>query len=78
MPDANQRRLVASAEVRQRTKKTGWGQKASELWRSIFGSTQPDWTPRLLPPWLQTGNHVFEMDRAISGEAEKVKIWALQ
>ena len=32
----------------------------------------------LLPPWLQTGNHVFELDGEKSGEAEKDKIWALQ
>ena len=39
MPDTNPRRQIATVEVRQRTKKTSWRKKASEVWRSIFGST---------------------------------------
>ena len=42
MPDTNPRKQIATAEVRQRTK------KASEVWRSIFGSTHPEWTPATL------------------------------
>ena len=33
--------------------------------------------PWLLKPWLQTGNHVYEVDCACSGDAEKGKVWAL-
>ena len=31
----------------------------------------------LLLPWLQTGNHIFEVDGARSGDAVKDKIWWL-
>ena len=48
MPDTNPRMQVATAEVHQRTKKTSWRKKASEVWRSIFGSTQPERTPGIL------------------------------
>ena len=76
--DTNPRRQAATAEVGQRTKKTSLKKKASEVFKSIFGSTQPERTPGLLLPWLQTGSHVLEVDGAKSCEAEKDKIWALQ
>ena len=50
MPDANPRGRIAIAIVRQRTKKTSWRKTASEVRRSIFGSTQPERSPGLLPP----------------------------
>ena len=50
MPDKNQRSQIVIAEVCQCTKNTSWRKKASEDWRSIFGSTQPERTPGLLPP----------------------------
>ena len=76
MPDANPGKQIASAEIRQRSKKTSWRKIASEVWRSIFGFTQAEWTPRILPPWIQTGSHFVEGDGVKSGEAEKDKIWA--
>ena len=42
MPDTNPRKQIATAEVRQHTKKTSWRKKANEVWRTIFGSTQPE------------------------------------
>ena len=78
MPDANPISQIVTADVRQRTKKTAWRKKASEVWRSIFESTQRERTPGLLPTRLQTLNHDFEVDGENSGEAEKDKIWALQ
>ena len=78
MPDTNPRKQIATAEVLQHTKRASWRQKDSKVWRSIFGSTPPERTPGLLPPWLQTGSHIFELDGVKSGESEKVKIWALQ
>ena len=32
----------------------------------------------LFPPWLATGNHIFEVDGARSGDMENDKVWALQ
>ena len=55
MRDANPSRQIATAEVRQRRKKTSLGKKAGEVWMSIIGPTQPDRTPG-----LQAGNHVFK------------------
>ena len=78
VPDANPRKQIATAEARQRTNRIGRRRKANEVWRSIFGSAQPEWTPGHLPPTLQTGKHVFEVDGVKSGEAEKDKIWAQQ
>ena len=54
MPDANPEKQIATEYVRQCTKNTRWRKKASDVWRSIFGSTQTERTPGLLPPWLQT------------------------
>ena len=73
MPDTNPRKQIATVEVRQRTKKTSWRKKASEVWRSIFGSTQPKMTPGLLPPWLQTGNHIFRWMVQIHVRRRKTK-----
>ena len=78
MPDANPRKQIVTADVCQRSKKTSLRKKVSEVWRSIIVSTLSERTSGLLPPWLQTGNHVFEVDVVTSGEAEKDKIWALQ
>ena len=78
MPDVNPRKQIATAEVGQRTKKTSWRKKVSELWRKIFGFTQPRETLRFLPPWLLNGNNVLEVDGVKSGEAARYKIWALQ
>ena len=77
MPDTNPRNQIATADVRQPTKKKSLRKKASEAWRSILGSIQPERTLGLLPPWLQTGNHIFYVDGARLGETEKDKIWAL-
>ena len=71
MPETNQRRQIATAEIRQLTKKTSMRKKASEVRISIFWSTQPERTPGILPPWPQTVNHVSEVDCVKSGEAEK-------
>ena len=35
-------------------------------------------TSGLPPPWLQTGNNVFKVGGARSGDAEKDKLWALE
>ena len=56
LPNTNPRKQIATAEAHQRTKKTNWIKIASDVSRFIFGSTQPERTPGLLPPWLQTGN----------------------
>ena len=74
MPDTNPIKHIAIAEIRQRTKKTSWRKKASEDLRSILGSTQLKRTAGVLPLRLQTGNNVFEVDGAKSGETEKDKI----
>ena len=64
MLDTNTRKQIATAEVRQRTKKTCCRKKASEVWWFTFVSTQPKRTPGLLPPRLQTENHGFDVDGA--------------
>ena len=48
MPDTNQKMQIVTAEVRQCTKKKGWRKKASKVWRSILGSTQPERTTAIL------------------------------
>ena len=40
-------------------------------------ATQPERITGFLPPWQQSGNRVFEVDGAKSGEAEKNKILVL-
>ena len=76
MLDTNPIWQIATTKVHQNTKKTSRRKTASEACRYIFGSMQPERTPGFLPPWLQTGNHVFEADGARSGDAEKDKEWA--
>ena len=71
MPDTNPRKNIFTAKVRQRTKKTSRRKKVNEVCRTMFGSTQLERNPGLLPPWLLTGNYVLEVDGANSGEAEE-------
>ena len=78
IPDANPRKQIATSEALQRMQMTCWRNKASEVLMSIIGSTQQVMSPGLLPPWLQIGNHVFDVDGVKSDEAEKNKILALK
>ena len=48
MPDTDRRKQIATADGLQRTTKTSWRKKASEVWRSIFGATQPERAPASL------------------------------
>ena len=74
IPDTNPRKQIATAEMRQRMKKTSLRKKASEVWGSIVATSHQGRTMGLLAPWLQTGNHVVEVDGVKSGEAVKNKI----
>lgn len=74
----NPRLETAGSEVRERTKKPSWRQKARQTWRSIFGDRRPTTKPELLPPWLETGSHTFETTGTKSGDVVADKKWATQ
>ena len=78
MAEKNPRCLIARKDVKQRTTKMSWRKKASEAWSVIFGNNAPAKAPALLPPWLQTGKHTFELEGKKSGEATADNQWAMR
>ena len=69
----NPRHQIAEQSSRQRTKKLSWRAKAGAVWESIFGKTSPSKQPKLLPPRMQIGEHIFKTSGGKSGDDEADK-----
>ena len=74
--DISPGREITTTKFRQHTRKSR-RKTVSKALKTIFGTTQPERTTGLLPPWLQTGNPVLVEDGAKSGDAENDKVLEL-
>ena len=55
----NQRHTTATQQVRKRTKKPSWREKAGDVMRKIFHDTNPNTTPQPKPRLTDTGTQTL-------------------